>query len=79
MLALFARRRSWYGWVRCPDHRHCARAAWTAPLHLVGAWLTADLLSEAARDVRARAPTQWGGREYHPRGRRGRERYAGSG
>jgi glycosyltransferase involved in cell wall biosynthesis len=37
---------------------------WTAPLHIVGAWLTADLLSEAARDVRLREPTRWGGREY---------------
>jgi len=38
--------------------------AWTAPLHLVGAWLTAGLLTEAARDLRERKPTQWGGREY---------------
>jgi chlorobactene glucosyltransferase len=47
--------------------RICAVArapAWIAPLHLVGAWLTANLLGEAARDVRARTPTRWGGREY---------------
>jgi cellulose synthase/poly-beta-1,6-N-acetylglucosamine synthase-like glycosyltransferase len=40
---------------------------WTAPLHIVGAWLTANLLSEAARDVRLREPTRWGGREYFRR------------
>ncbi len=38
--------------------------AWTAPLHVVGAWLTADVLTEAARDLRTRTPTSWGGREY---------------
>ena len=37
---------------------------WTAPLHIVGAWLTAGLLSEAARDLRSRTPTRWGGRDY---------------
>lgn len=37
---------------------------WTAPMHFVGAWLTATLLSEAARDLRARRPTNWGGRDY---------------
>ena len=37
---------------------------WTAPLHIAGAWLTAGLLAEAARDVRAQTPTRWGGREY---------------
>jgi len=37
---------------------------WTAPLHIAGAWLTADLLAEAARDVRSQTPTSWGGREY---------------
>ena len=47
--------------------RLCALARaplWIAPLHIVGAWLTARLLGEAARDVLARTPTQWGGREY---------------
>jgi hypothetical protein len=38
--------------------------AWTAPLHIVGAWLTADLLGEAASDLRSHRPTHWGGREY---------------
>jgi len=38
--------------------------AWTAPLHIVGAWLTANLLTEAARDLRSQRPTRWGGREY---------------
>jgi hypothetical protein len=38
--------------------------AWTAPLHIVGAWLTAGVLDEAARDLRSRTPTRWGGREY---------------
>jgi chlorobactene glucosyltransferase len=37
---------------------------WTAPLHVVGAWLTADVLDEAASDLRSRTPTRWGGREY---------------
>jgi cellulose synthase/poly-beta-1,6-N-acetylglucosamine synthase-like glycosyltransferase len=37
---------------------------WTAPLHVAGAWMTADLLAEAARDVRAQTPTRWGGRDY---------------
>ena len=38
--------------------------AWTAPLHLIGAWQTGTLLSEAADDLRSRKLTQWGGREY---------------
>jgi chlorobactene glucosyltransferase len=37
---------------------------WTAPLHLIGAWLIGGLLNEAARDLRSRVPTQWGGRVY---------------
>jgi chlorobactene glucosyltransferase len=37
---------------------------WTAPLHVVGAWLAANLLAEAASDLRNRRPTVWGGREY---------------
>ena len=37
---------------------------WTAPLHLIGAWLTASILDEAASDLRTRTPTRWGGREY---------------
>jgi glycosyltransferase involved in cell wall biosynthesis len=42
-----------------------ARApAWTAPLHVVGAWLIGKLLYEAADDLRSRVPTQWGGRVY---------------
>ena len=43
---------------------------WTAPLHIVGAWLTANLLSEAAHDLRSRKPTRWGGREYDLRARK---------
>ena len=42
----------------------CSAPRWTAPLHIVGAWLTADLLSEAARDLNRRKPRRWGGREY---------------
>jgi chlorobactene glucosyltransferase len=38
--------------------------AWTAPLHIAGAWLTANLLAEAASDLRSHTPTRWGGREY---------------
>jgi hypothetical protein len=42
-----------------------ARApTWTAPLHVIGAWLTGGLLKEAANDLRSRRPTRWGGREY---------------
>ncbi len=42
-----------------------ARApAWTAPLHIVGAWITAGLYDEAAADLRRSKPTSWGGREY---------------
>ena len=37
---------------------------WTGPLHIIGAWLTANLLGEAAADVRRNAPVHWGGREY---------------
>jgi cellulose synthase/poly-beta-1,6-N-acetylglucosamine synthase-like glycosyltransferase len=37
---------------------------WTGPLHIIGAWLTANLLSEAAADLRLHRPTSWGGREY---------------
>jgi chlorobactene glucosyltransferase len=37
---------------------------WTGPLHIVGAWLTANLLGEAAADLRRNAPVHWGGREY---------------
>jgi len=37
---------------------------WTAPLHLIGAWLTASILDEAASDLRTGTPTRWGGREY---------------
>ena len=38
--------------------------AWTAPLHIAGAWATASLLDEAASDLRSHTPTRWGGREY---------------
>jgi hypothetical protein len=37
---------------------------WTAPLHIVGAWLVAGMLDEAATDIRSRTPTHWGGRKY---------------
>jgi len=37
---------------------------WIAPLHIIGAWLTAAILDEAASDLRTRTPTRWGGREY---------------
>ncbi|HVN34814.1 MAG TPA: glycosyltransferase family 2 protein [Casimicrobiaceae bacterium] len=37
---------------------------WIAPLHIVGAWLVAGVLDEAATDIRSRTPTRWGGREY---------------
>jgi cellulose synthase/poly-beta-1,6-N-acetylglucosamine synthase-like glycosyltransferase len=38
--------------------------AWTAALHPVGAWLTANMLREAAADVRLHRLVSWGGREY---------------
>lgn len=37
---------------------------WSAPLHMAGAWMTAQLLDEAAEDLRNSKPTQWGGRDY---------------
>jgi glycosyltransferase involved in cell wall biosynthesis len=37
---------------------------WIGPLHILGAWLTANLLSEAAHDLELRKPTRWGGRDY---------------
>jgi len=46
---------------------------WTAPLHIVGAWLTANLLREAAHDLRSRKPTWWGGRHYELRDLRTRK------
>lgn len=78
LAALFAARDPQLGWtlglwpvalllwlgalVRICALAHAPR--WTAPLHIVGAWLTANLLSEAAHDLHARKPTHWGGREY---------------
>jgi len=38
--------------------------AWILPLHIVGAWLTANLMREAAHDIETRTPMRWGGREY---------------
>jgi len=38
--------------------------AWTAPLQIVGVWLTAGMLGEAASDLRSQKPISWGGREY---------------
>ncbi|MEO8739912.1 MAG: glycosyltransferase [Casimicrobiaceae bacterium] len=38
--------------------------AWTTPLHIIGAWLTGGMLSEAAGDLRSQKPISWGGREY---------------
>jgi chlorobactene glucosyltransferase len=37
---------------------------WTAPASIAGAWLTAEILAEAARDLSRGVPTVWGGREY---------------
>lgn len=37
---------------------------WTGPLHIIGAWVTANLLGEAAADLRLHRPTSWGDREY---------------
>jgi len=54
--------------VRISALAHAPR--WTAPLHIVGAWLTANLLREAANDLRSRKPTRWGGREYDLRTRK---------
>ncbi len=39
--------------------------SWTAPLHVIGAWLTGSLLKEASEDLRLRRPTHWAGREYN--------------
>ena len=37
---------------------------WSAPLHLAGSWLVANVFAESARDVRSNKPTRWGGRDY---------------
>lgn len=37
---------------------------WTAPASIVGGWLVAELLSEAARNYEKGRPVVWGGREY---------------
>jgi glycosyltransferase involved in cell wall biosynthesis len=50
---------------------------WTAPLHIVGAWLTANLLGEAAIDLRSRRCTRWGGREYDFHEEKGRAQATG--
>ena len=39
---------------------------------LLALWLTANLLGEAASDLRSRKPTRWGGREYEYRGDKAR-------
>ena len=57
--------------VRISSLAHAPR--WTATLHIVGAWLTAGLLTEAAHDIRSRKPTRWGGREYDMRDLRTRK------
>jgi glycosyltransferase involved in cell wall biosynthesis len=60
--------------------RICAASrapTWTAPLHIVGAWLTANLLGEAANDLRSRRCTRWGGREYDFREEKGRAQATG--
>jgi chlorobactene glucosyltransferase len=47
--------------------RICAMArapVWIGPLHIIGAWLTANLLGEAASDLRLRRAMRWGGRDY---------------
>jgi len=47
--------------------RICAMArapVWIGPLHIIGAWLTANLLGEAASDLQLRRATRWGGRNY---------------
>jgi len=36
----------------------------TVPGWPIGAWLVADILKDAARDLRAGTPTEWGGRAY---------------
>ena len=43
-----------------------ARRCGSAPLHIVGAWLTADLLGEAARDVRSRDADAMGRARVRP-------------
>ena len=48
---------------------------WTAPLHIVGAWLTANLLGEAAADLQSGRTTTWGGRQYDLSMSGGRGRY----
>lgn len=37
---------------------------WCVPLHPIGAWRVAAILSQAAKDLRTGAPTVWAGRTY---------------
>ena len=37
---------------------------WSLPAQIIGSWLVASILSEAARDLRTNTPTVWGGRTY---------------
>ncbi|MCC6676236.1 MAG: glycosyltransferase [Phycisphaerales bacterium] len=37
---------------------------WEAPGSLIGSWIVAGILREAASDLEAGRPTQWGGRSY---------------
>jgi GT2 family glycosyltransferase len=37
---------------------------WAAPGAVIGSWLTANILKEAARELEDGVPVKWGGREY---------------
>lgn len=49
--------------LACIYHGQRARLSWLA-LYPLGAWRTAALLAEAARDLRKGKPTMWAGRAY---------------
>ncbi len=45
-------------------YRLSAAPLWSALLHPFASFPVASILAEAARDLRSRTPTQWGGRSY---------------
>ncbi|MCW5777362.1 MAG: glycosyltransferase, partial [Phycisphaeraceae bacterium] len=45
-------------------YRLSAAPLWSAALHPFASFPVASILAEAARDLRSRTPTQWGGRSY---------------
>ncbi|GJM19720.1 MAG: glycosyl hydrolase [Phycisphaeraceae bacterium] len=59
MLGLIA-----WGFAQTVFHIAGRSPVWAVPLSPVGAWLTAGILREAARDLDEGRATEWGGRSY---------------